>query len=163
MNEVADLPKKEKEVNIPIDPAKYKKTRSPSGGKSLSNGDELADLLEAIPASTLYDVADKVIPGNDFRDKYAKLNNGMQRMNLGNRFRGFVTSRDKENEAEDAKAKSEKRPAKLMLGGMEALAKAVGPARKAADTAIADMNKASEKKKKAAAEKKEAETKKKAK
>lgn len=125
-----DAPKK---VSVPIDPKAYTKVTSPSGGKSLCNGDDVAMLLAGIPAASLYDAADKIAPDNDFRNKYAHLNTGMQRMNLGNRFRGFISKRDKLNEAETLLATKEERPPKIKLSGIEALTKALAPAREVAD------------------------------
>lgn len=122
-----------KKVNVPIDPKAYTKVTSPSGGKSLCNGDDVAMLLAGIPAASLYDAADKIAPDNAFRAKYAHLNTGMQRMNLGNRFRGFISKRDKLNEAEELLATKEERPPKIKLSGIEALTKALAPAREVAD------------------------------
>ena len=58
----------------------------------------VAKALEGMTSEEVYAVADGLIPENDFRTKYAHLNVGMQRMNVGNRIRGFVNKRDKENE-----------------------------------------------------------------
>ena len=88
----------ESATKISVDKDKYETSRTATGGKSLSNGDKVAKALEGMNSEEVYAVADNLIEGNDFRDKYAHLNVGMQRMNVGNRIRGFVGKRDKENE-----------------------------------------------------------------
>ena len=85
-------------TKITVDKDKYQESRTSSGSKSLSNGDNVALALEGMTADEVYQVADSLIPENDFRDKYKHLNVGMQRMNVGNRIRGFVNKRDKENQ-----------------------------------------------------------------
>lgn len=89
-------------AKVTIKKDNYQTSRTASGGKSLSNGDKVALALEGMTADEVYKVADNLIPGNDFRGKYAHLNIGMQRMNVGNRIRGFVNKRDKENEKIEA-------------------------------------------------------------
>lgn len=106
-----------KEPAVKINRDKYVATRTASGAKSLSNGDEVAILLEGLPVNALHDIADKAFKDNDFRERYAKLNKGMQRMNLGNRLRGWITKRDEANLKLVADKKDPKK------SGMEALTK----------------------------------------
>ena len=72
----------------------YKQTRSASGAKSLSNGDEVATAMEGMNIEEVYTLA-KEVTGEDYQDRYAKLNVGMQRMNLGNRIRGVISKLNK--------------------------------------------------------------------
>ncbi len=125
----------DKEPTVKINREKYVVSRTASGAKSLSNGDEVAKLLEGMPIDALHDIADKAFKDNDFRTRYAKLNKGMQRMNLGNRLRGWATKRDAENVKLIADKKDPKK------SGIEALAKFSSVHRAKADkemTAAAD-------------------------
>ena len=78
-------------ISIRVDKDKYQKARTASGTKSLNNGDEVAVALEGLTLGECQDLADSFIGDNDFRTRYAKLNPGMQRMNIGNRIRGAVS------------------------------------------------------------------------
>jgi hypothetical protein len=92
-------------VHVKVDRTKYTPTRSASGAKSLHNGDPVAEALAGLAIQDLYKVADTMIGENDFRKKYAKLNVGMQRMNVGNRLRAACGAVDKEKETEGAGVK----------------------------------------------------------
>jgi len=89
------------ESKIIINKGNYVASRTSTGGKSLSNGDQVAVALEGMTTEEVYEVANSLIPDNDYTTKYAHLNAGMQRMNVGNRIRGFVNKRDKENDEID--------------------------------------------------------------
>jgi len=68
----------------------YVMTISCSGGKSLSNGDDLAQHLEGKPLDYVLQMADQWTPipdGTPHAVKYAKLNPGQRRMNAGNKLR----------------------------------------------------------------------------
>lgn len=117
----------ENKTEVKINREKYVATRTATGHKSLSNGDEVATMIQGLTVGMLYEVADKAFKENDFRERYAKLNAGMQRMNLGNRLRGWVTKRDAANEK---LVEDKKEPKK---GGMEALEKFCSSFRKEAD------------------------------
>jgi hypothetical protein len=68
----------------------YVVTISCSGGKSLSNGDDLAQHLEGKPLDYVLSMADQWTPikdGTPHAVKYAKLNPGSRRMNAGNKLR----------------------------------------------------------------------------
>jgi colicin import membrane protein len=149
----AKAPKTEKaEAKAPlvaIDRGNYVAGRTATGTKSLNNGDPVAAALAGIGIDDLYTVAEKVT-GTDHRERYAKLNVGMQRMNLGNRIRGAISKLDKEN------AKSEKPGAP----GIDRLVKLTDPLQKAAQKAAdaeakAKQAEAEAKAKAAAAAKKE--------
>lgn len=124
-----------KEPIVKINREKYVVSRTASGSKSLSNGDEIATLLEGISIDALHDIADKAFADNDYRTRYAKLNKGMQRMNLGNRLRGWATKRDASNDKLIADKKDPKK------SGIEALTKFCAPFRKEADKAAAEIQK----------------------
>lgn len=68
---------------------KYVDTRSASGAKSKSCGDDVARCLEGLSTEDIMGIASKLL-GEDLSEKYAHLNVGMQRMNMGNRLRKFV-------------------------------------------------------------------------
>lgn len=84
-------------ATIKVDREKYQTTRSASGAKSLNNGDQVAELLNGLDVEAVHDIGSEALE-TDTREKYAHLNGGMQRMNVGNRLRGFV---NKAPEGED--------------------------------------------------------------
>ncbi len=86
MNDVNDV-----KVQLRIDKTNYQPTTTSRGTKSLNNGDEVAVALAGLPVEYVYEVVDQVIGDNDFRQRYANNNTGMQRMHLGNKLRGFLS------------------------------------------------------------------------
>ncbi len=84
----------ESKVTIAVNKEKYQPSRTAAGTKSLNNGDPVAQALEGMTLEEVQDLADKFIGENDFRTRYAKLNRGMQRMNIGNRIRGHMRKAD---------------------------------------------------------------------
>ena len=135
-------PAAEAKTTVRADRTKYKATRSATGAKSLNNGDAVAVATEG---ATIEEVTamGNVFLGEDVGKKYAHLNVGMQRMNIGNRIRGAIA---KMNKAEEG-------------SGDKAFAKVAGPVRKAIDERTAKARAAAEKKQaeaKTAAEKKAA-------
>ncbi len=117
----------ENKIEVKINREKYVPARTASGSKSLSNGDGVATLLQGLSVAILFEIADKTHKENDFRERYGKLNAGMQRMNLGNRLRGWVSKRDAANEKLVADNKEPKK------AGLDALEKFCGSFRKEAD------------------------------
>lgn len=87
------------------DVTKYQAARSASGAKSLHNGDPVAVALEGATVDEIYALASEGIqvPEDELRAKYSKLNDGMQRMNLGNRLRGIVNKLNKEKDGSGEK------------------------------------------------------------
>lgn len=71
------------------DLSKYVKSVTAGGNTSLNCGDAVAKKLDGKDLDAVYKLAAKTldIPEKQLRDRYAKLNTGMQRMNLGNRMR----------------------------------------------------------------------------
>ena len=70
--------------------ANYVVSVSASGSKSLHNGDSAAEAMEYLILDELYVKAGKILPNiseSELRTKYAHLNKGSQRMNIGNRIR----------------------------------------------------------------------------
>lgn len=70
--------------------AQYVVSVTKSGAKSLHNGDSAAKAMEYMDLDELYVEAGKILPNIDeteLRAKYAHLNKGSQRMNIGNRIR----------------------------------------------------------------------------
>lgn len=80
---------------VPADLSKYTKTtevKTPKGNPCVDTGDKLAQELRGLTLEAVYDKAAKVL-GETVKDltaKYAHLNAGMQRMNLGNRMRAAM-------------------------------------------------------------------------
>lgn len=69
--------------------AHYSKTVANSGHSSLDCGDGIAARLRGMALEDVYEEAAKVLAVDvaELKTRYAKLNPGMQRMNLGNRMR----------------------------------------------------------------------------
>jgi hypothetical protein len=79
-------------TSVAPDTSKYQKVKSASGGASLNNGDEVAQALTGATLDEVYRLASKALGETQkaLHEKYDHLNEGMQRMNLGNRIRGAV-------------------------------------------------------------------------
>lgn len=73
-----------------VDLSDYHKVKSASGNASLDSGDAIAKSLRGMELDDVYKTASKVLrePVTVLKQRYSKLNPGMQRMNLGNRMRG---------------------------------------------------------------------------
>ncbi len=71
------------------DLSSYKPAKTANGNTSLNCGDATAKALAGLELDDVYKKAAKAtgIPEKALRAKYAHLNVGMQRMNLGNRMR----------------------------------------------------------------------------
>lgn len=67
----------------------YRTTKTATGNSSLDCGDSLAKTLQGQELDEVYRQAAKQLGETEraLRERYAKLNPGMQRMNLGNRMR----------------------------------------------------------------------------
>lgn len=139
------------EPKVKINRERYTATKTASGAKSLNNGDEVAAILDGLHVDELFKIGQDIL-GEDFSEKYAKLNVGMQRMNMGNRLRAAVRNidADKKNEGKEGV-------------GLNALTKAAKPFAKERDARNkeaakekAAKQKEREEKAKATAEKKEA-------
>lgn len=140
--EVAKTEKKEPMVKVNRD--NYQSTRSASGAKSLNNGDEVAVALNGIPIKELGEIGNKFM-GEDVVKKYAHLNVGMQRMNIGNRIRGNV----KKIDAANVKLVADKKPSGKQ--GIEQLKELTDPIQgkiKVANAKVADDKAAEAKAKK---------------
>lgn len=89
------------------DVSEYQTARAASGAKTLNNGDTIATNLVGVTLEELYDLAAEALEtdvktlqngdGEKFKG-YGHLNQGMQRMNLGNRLRGVYNAMEKEKE-----------------------------------------------------------------
>ena len=90
----------ESKASVAPDTSKYTKAKSASGGASLNNGDEVAQALTGATLDECFRLAAKAVDETQkaLKERYGHLNEGMQRMNLGNRIRGAV---GKMNKAED--------------------------------------------------------------
>jgi sRNA-binding protein len=97
----AHAPKAKRDPNAPLikrigdtrhDLSRYQSAKSASGNASLDCGDSLAVKLRGLSLDDVYKLASKELrePQTALRAKYAHLNVGMQRMNLGNRIRGAM-------------------------------------------------------------------------
>jgi colicin import membrane protein len=137
----ADKPEADKkEPTVKANRDKYVDTRSASGAKSLSNGDEVAVAIQGFDLKQVYTTASGImgVPVAELEAKYKHLNTGMQRMNLGNRIRGKIAAIDKAN----TNLKEGEKPT---ASGIDQLTKITGPVRKEVDAAAAKV--AAEKKK----------------
>jgi len=79
-------------VSVNVDKDKYVTTKTSKGTKSLSNGDDVALALEGLTIEQVHTVAQRLLK-MDTAEKYGHLNEGMQRMNVGNRIRGAIASK----------------------------------------------------------------------
>ena len=63
---------------------------TPNGRKSRYNGDAVAEALEGYEPAQIIAAAEKLLgfKKGELREKYAGMNQGQQRMNVGNRLRG---------------------------------------------------------------------------
>jgi hypothetical protein len=118
LNENTATPVAKTLIKIPTD--KYVSTKAASGAKSQHNGDPVASLLAGQPVLAVFAIAAAMgtVTSQDLQDKYAHLNVGQQRMNLGNRIRGSVNKMDKAVDKDAAlgdKAKGD------LVGGLEYL------------------------------------------
>lgn len=150
MNDNVEIAEEGKEPLVKINRENYVTTRSATGAKSLSNGDPVAMTLEGLGLEALYGICNKLMKDNEFQAKYGHLNSGMQRMNLGNRIRGFISKRGVENEKIAAKAAEDGVEPKLKADGQAALEKAAGPFQKEAAKAKEAAAKAKAKEEKVA-------------
>jgi hypothetical protein len=84
-------------TRIAANTEKYQKAKSASGSVSLNNGDRVATAMSGLTLDEAYELAAEVSATDidDLRAKYAHLNIGQQRMNLGNRIRGVLNKLDK--------------------------------------------------------------------
>ena len=87
--EEAEMLKTRRCVNTTYNPSHYVKAKSKSGHATLHNGDSIATLWADMTLEEIYKAASMIlkVPHQQLVDKYAHLNVGMQRMNLGNRVR----------------------------------------------------------------------------
>ena len=74
----------------------YKPSVSPSGRKSLNNGDPIAQILEGRDADEVLAIAEQLLELNpgELVARYENLNPGQRRMNGGNRIRSAIKRGD---------------------------------------------------------------------
>lgn len=122
-----EAPETEKTVVRP-NTENYQTARSASGSKSQHNGDPVAQALEGATLDETYGLAAEALETDvkALTEKYGHLNDGMQRMNLGNRLRGVV---GKMNKAEDGSG--DKYIVGISSGVREAVEKRAAEAEKA--------------------------------
>jgi hypothetical protein len=72
------------------------RTTTATGNKSLDNGDSVALLLRGADLETVYQIGARElgVTVTELKTKYAHLNPGQQRMNVGNRVRGAIKKRE---------------------------------------------------------------------
>lgn len=183
-NEKATPTEATKDPLVKVDKGQYQKATTATGNTSLNNGDPIATLIEGMENDELYEIAGKFLAfpvkvgkakiedAIGLQSAYGKLNVGMQRMNLGNRFRGRVAAIDKANEKALAKAKTSDKDgnvdqkaidkAAAAKSGIDKLTAIASPFVKAVAARKADEEKAKAKAAEASAEKKAPAKKKKA-
>ena len=71
---------------------KYEVCLSASGKKSKDNADEVAIMLRGKTLDEVYEIAESwlIISAEELKARYAHLNAGQQRMNVGNRLRSCI-------------------------------------------------------------------------
>lgn len=76
-------------------------TTSATGNKSYDNGDNVATLLRGSDLETVYAIGARElgVTVTELKAKYAHLNPGQQRMNVGNRIRGAINKRAAKQQA----------------------------------------------------------------
>lgn len=81
--------------------ATLQKTTTATGNKSLDNGDSVALLLRGADLETVYQIGARElgVTVTELKTKYAHLNPGQQRMNVGNRVRAAVKKREAQQQA----------------------------------------------------------------
>lgn len=135
----------EEKTSISPDLSKYQTSRSASGAKTMHSGDEVARLLEGMTLEEVKDIAVNLIGDPGLETKYSHLNAGQQRMNLGNRIRGFVNKVNKEIEKAEAKNSSlgdDEKPVKVPASPMDKLNKVASKHVKAKEARIKDAEEA---------------------
>ena len=93
MTDTQDVEAPEISVSVRINREKYVTSRTASGTKSLNNNDDVAQLLTGLSVDAVHAIATECLD-MDTSEKYGHLNVGMQRMNVGNRLRGFVNPKE---------------------------------------------------------------------
>lgn len=93
-----------KEVRIKPDLEKYVNGVSGSGKRTKRADDPIAEALDGLTVDEVAGIASRMTdtPKKELIEKYAHLNVGMQRMNLGNRIRGAVNKLDAAHEKDKA-------------------------------------------------------------
>lgn len=88
----------------------YVATKTAKGTKSFTCGDDVAERLAGMDIEDVYGIAadETGVDEQELRDKYSHLNVGMQRMSLGNRIRGAINKRARDEAKAAEKAKAEK-------------------------------------------------------
>lgn len=107
----------------------YQTAKSASGSVSKHSGDIVATLLVGLTLAETYEIASECLDTevSELQAKYEHLNEGMQRMNLGNRIRGAVNKINRNNEKAAAKKET------VGISGEEYLETVASPFRDAAD------------------------------
>lgn len=97
---MAEEKNEEGKVVIRPDLEGYSKARSASGAMSHNNGDAVATALQGATLEEVTKLGAEVLEMSqkELREKYAHLNIGQQRMNIGNRIRGVVNKMNKAEE-----------------------------------------------------------------
>lgn len=97
---MAKTKKDEDKTTIRPNTENYTAGRSSSGAKTQHNGDAVATALDGATVDEAVKLVAEACGGtqSEWREKYAHLNVGQQRMNLGNRLRGVMNKMNKEKE-----------------------------------------------------------------
>lgn len=161
MSEVESTEVEKTEIKIKIDTEGYVKGKNASGSTTYHNGDTVATALQAMNLAETYAVAAGIldVSEDELQAKYGHLNNGQQRMNLGNRIRGAISKIDKANASTIAKLEEGAEQPSLESGA-EAFGRVAGPTAEAAVERAgkeASEKEASREEKRKAAEAKKAE------
>lgn len=93
MEVIDDQPRSSMSRKLEAAKVRYVTTIAPSGRKSKSNGDIVAQAFEGVELTELYAMM-RDVAGMNLESRYAHLNAGSQRMNIGNRLRTLIKNGD---------------------------------------------------------------------
>ena len=109
--------------------AEYTVTKGDDGRRLIDSGDDVATQLRGMDLDDVYSTVAKAlgVTEKELRERYAGLNPGMQRMNLGNRLRGHQNGGEKKA-TKKAPAKKATKTAKTKKASKKAPVEAQAPA-----------------------------------
>ncbi len=123
-------------VNINANTDQYVTAKTASGNRSLNSGDIVARTFSGMTIDEVFAVASKFLKtGEDLGARYGHLNDGMKRMNIGNRTRTQIRAIDANNATKLVDGK------KAGASGEDSFLKASIMERKAADKRAKDAEK----------------------
>lgn len=130
----------EEKTQIKPDTEKMTKSRGSTGQATYHCGDDVAGTLAGMTIDEVKEIATQLLD-EETANKYNHLNTGQQRMNLGNRIRGFISKTDRANEKALAAAEKDGKKAPKVKSGSDQFYKVAGPIAKVAAKRLAAAEK----------------------